>query len=111
MSIFALLPAFAGCGPKISNANIEAVNQEYKESETRGGFVSPKALESILGQPTRVETFVIPLETRKPTLTGLRYYYEQEGKTIEYHFVDDKLINTASPWDAPQEPRTVTKQQ
>jgi hypothetical protein len=89
----ALIPALAACGPRITNDNLEVVNHQRQALEKLGKGLSPKEVESILGQPRRAETFTIPLETRKPTLDGLRYFYEQDGETVELHFVDNKLIS------------------
>ena len=69
------------------------MNQQKSALEKIGKGLSPKEVESILGQPTRVEKFEIPLETRKPTLDGVRYFYEQGGQTLDLHFVDNKLIS------------------
>ena len=88
-----LLFAFGACGPRITNQNIAVVNQQKSALEKIGKGLSPKEVESILGQPTRVEKFEIPLETRKPTLDGIRYFYEQGGGTLDLHFVDNKLIS------------------
>ena len=96
----------AGCGKRITNSNIEAVNKRLaawesgtipSDSRTKG--ITPKEVESILGQPTRIETFKIPLETQKPLLDGARYYYEQDGQTVEVHFVDNKLISRVPHWE------------
>lgn len=98
-----LLGVFAGsgCGRRLTNANVEAVNKEWERSEkgTRGEIadrgVSPKEVESILGPPNRVETFKIPVQTSQPMLDGVRYHYEQDGETIEFHFIDGKMIGRA----------------
>lgn len=93
LPVYAALLALTACGPRITNANLEAVNQQRQALEKAGKGLSPKEVESILGQPRRAEAFKIPLETRKPTLDGLRYFYEQDGETLELHFVDNKLIS------------------
>ena len=80
------------CGPRITNQNIEVVNRQRQSLEPLGKGISPKEVESILGQPTRVETFKIPIVTQKPLLDGVRYFYEQDGQRLELHFVDNKLI-------------------
>ena len=89
-----LLFAFGACGPRITNQNVAVVNQQKTALEKVGKGLSPKEVESILGPPTRIEKFEIPLETRKPTLDGVRYFYEQGGQTLDLHFVDNKLIST-----------------
>src|SRR5712691_1731257 len=84
-----LLLFTAGCERRISNANIDAVRSVFeRKSDPNGPGVSPKEVESILGQPDSVETFKIPLETQHKMLNGTRYYYEQDGKTIVLHFLE-----------------------
>jgi hypothetical protein len=42
----------AGCGPRITDANIDVVNQQFEAAEkTLRSGVTPKEVESILGQP------------------------------------------------------------
>ena len=91
--LFTFVFAFGACGPRLTNQNVAVVNQQRIALEKFGKGLSPKEVESILGQPTRVEKFEIPLETHKPTLDGVRYYYEQGGQTLDLHFVDNKLIS------------------
>ena len=91
----------AGCGPSISNSNLEVVNNEFESSDAAKGGVSPKEVESILGPPKRVEAYRLELETQKKELDGLRYYYEQDGQTIELHFLDNKLISKVPMLNAP----------
>ena len=91
LSFFAF--AFGACGPRITNRNVEVVNQQRAALEKAGKGLSPKEVESILGQPARIETFKIPLETQRQILDGTRYFYEQDGETLELHFVDNKLIS------------------
>ena len=95
LSFFAL--AFGACGPRITNQNVDVVNQQRVALEKAGKGLSPKEVESILGQPVRVETFKIPIETQRPNLDGVRYFYEQDGETLELHFVDNKLISNIPP--------------
>lgn len=85
------LAAFAGCGPTVTNQNIAAVNQQFDALEKSGKTLSIKEVESILGPPTRVETF--PIEMRRvKELQGVRYYYTQGDTTVELHFIDNQLI-------------------
>lgn len=93
--------ALASCKPEITNANIEAVNirQDKTEQSTRKGL-TPKEVESILGLPDRVENTTLELETQKKQVPVTRYYYEQNGQTIELHFFDNKLINRVPQWGA-----------
>lgn len=102
LSFFAF--AFGACGPRITNQNLAVVNQQRAALEKVGKGLSPKEVESILGQPARIETFKIPLETQKSVLDGTRYFYKQGDETLELHFVDNKLISDVpllSPKDAP----------
>lgn len=94
---FTFVFAFSACGPRITNQNVAVVNQQRNALDKIGKGLSPKEVESILGQPTRIEKFEIPLETHKPTLDGVRYFYDQGGQTLDLHFVDNKLIS-----DVPQ---------
>jgi hypothetical protein len=89
ISSLVLLLAVAGCQRRITNANIDAVNSAWERKGDKG--VAPKEVESILGQPDRVEPFKIPLETEHRTIEGLRYYYAQDGEEVVAHFLDNKL--------------------
>ena len=95
LSFFAF--AFGACGPRITNQNVNVVNQQRAALEKVGKGLSPKEVESILGQPARIETFKIPLETQRPVLDGVRYFYKQGDETLELHFVDNKLISDVPP--------------
>jgi hypothetical protein len=93
-SIACAAALFAGCGQRFNNDNLEVVNRGFDTAERIGkGGVSPKEVESILGPPKRVETYRLELETQKKELDGVRYYYEQDGQTLELHFLDNKLIS------------------
>jgi hypothetical protein len=70
---------------------IDALNRLYEAAERSGKTLSIKEVESVLGQPTRSESFPIEMRTTKE-LPGVRYYYEQDGRMIELHFIDNKLI-------------------
>ena len=101
----AVLLTAAACKPEISNDNIDAVNARFGKGESAGKKnLSPKEVESILGQPDRIENTTIELETQKKQVPVTRYYYEQNGKSIELHFFDNKLINRVHHWDAPTSP-------
>ena len=105
MLVVATLVA-VGCGPRFTNENIAVVNKRFESAEQIGKGVSPKEVESILGQPKRVEAYTLTLETQKKELEGVRYYYEQDGERLELHFLDNKLISRvpklfARPPDAP----------
>ena len=83
--------ALVGCGPTVTNQNLAAVNAQFDALEKSGKTLSIKEVESILGPPMRVETFPIEMRTVRE-LPGVRYYYTQDGSTVELHFIDNKLI-------------------
>lgn len=85
--------AFSACGPRITNANLNEVEKERTTREALGKGISPKEVESILGQPTRTEATKLPLETQKKEVEVVRYYYAQDGEEVALHFVDGKLIS------------------
>jgi hypothetical protein len=92
-SVLPLFFAFglAGCGPKIAERNIDAVNRMYDAAERSGKSLSIKEVEAVLGPPKESQPFPIEMQTTK-VLQGIRYYYEQDGQMIELHFIDNKLI-------------------
>ncbi len=81
-----LLPA---CQRHLSDANLNCVKMD----------MSPKEVESILGQPTRQELHEMPLQADVKMLPVQRYIYEQNGKTVVIHFVDGKLIGQEGSFD------------
>jgi hypothetical protein len=85
------LVALVACGPTVTDQNITAVNEQFDALEKNGKALSIKEVESILGPPTRMETFPIEMRTVKE-LPGVRYYYKQGENTVELHFIDNKLI-------------------
>lgn len=100
----AALLLLASCGPSFTNKNIDVVNREFAEAETIGkGGVSPKEVESILGPPKRVEPYRLQLQTQKKELDGVRYYYVQDGETLELHFLDNKLISRVPKLGLPKQ--------
>jgi hypothetical protein len=88
---FSFVIGLVACGPRLADRNIDAVNRLYEQAEKSGKSLSIKEVEAVLGQPNRVEAFPIEMQTTKE-LPGVRYYYKQDGRTIELHFVDNKLI-------------------
>jgi hypothetical protein len=78
-----------GCARKLTNANLACVKMD----------MSPKEVESILGQPTRQESAEMPLMADAKTLPIQRYIYVQEGKTVVLHFVDGKLSGQDGTFD------------
>jgi hypothetical protein len=82
------------CKPQIKESNIEAVNARHDAAQSSSrSHLSPKEVESILGQPSRVERTELELETQKKQIPVTRYYYEQDGKSLEVHFIDNKLVS------------------
>jgi hypothetical protein len=82
---------FTACGPHVADRNIDAINHLYETAERSGKSLTIKEVESVLGQPKKIEAFPIEMQTTKE-LPGVRYYYEQDGHTVELHFIDNKLI-------------------
>jgi hypothetical protein len=95
LSLIAISAAFTACGPTITNENLKVVDDQRAKLEVLGKGLSPKEVESILGQPKRVQTTRLALETQKKEVDVVRYYYQQDGEEIELHFVDNKLIHNA----------------
>jgi len=85
---FTLILGLTACGPRVMNRNIDAVNAQFDS----GRSVSIKEVEAILGQPTRHETYKIEQQTVRE-LPMVRYYYAENGHTVELHFIDNKLQN------------------
>jgi hypothetical protein len=94
-SLITIAAAFTACGPTITNDNLKVVDEQRAKLEAGGKGLSPKEVESILGQPKRIETAKLSLETQKKEVDVVRYYYQQDGETLELHFVDNKLIHDA----------------
>ena len=82
---------FAACGPKVADRNIDALNKMYDAAERSGKSLSIKEVEAVLGPPKDSQPFPIEMQTTR-VLQGVRYYYVQDGQTIELHFIDNKLI-------------------
>ncbi len=88
---------FTGCERRLSSANIEVANRQQELAATRSTRsplvkegLTLKEVESILGQPARMETEKRPILVQK-NLELTRWYYVQDGKTIELLFVDGNL--------------------
>lgn len=91
---------FAGCERRLSSANIEIANKQQEIATKRASRsaqvkegLALKEVESILGQPARVETEKRPILVQK-NLEVTRWYYEQDGKSVELVFVDGNLQGT-----------------
>src|SRR5882672_2338674 len=116
ISIFLIL-VMTGCERHISSVNIDAANRLQENAAKKasrlaqaGEGLTLKEVESILGQPARVETEKRPILVQK-NLEVTHWYYEQDGKTVELVFVDGNLQGTIPTFDkapyAPDAPRKV----
>ena len=83
-----LILGLTACGPRVTDRNIDALNAQIDTGRT----LSLKEVEAILGQPTRQETYQIEQQTVRE-LPMVRYYYVENGQTVELHFIDNKLQN------------------
>ena len=96
LTLFSML-VFTGCERRLSSANIEVANKQQeiavkrtsRNAQVKEGLAL-KEVESILGQPARVETEKRPILVQK-NLEVTHWYYEQDGKTLELVFVDGNL--------------------
>jgi hypothetical protein len=102
-----LLPVLTGCERRISSANIEVANRQQEIAAKRGNRspqvregLTLKEVESILGQPVRVESEKRPILVQK-NLELTHWYYEQDGKTLELVFVDGNLQGKIPSLDTP----------
>ena len=106
LTSFSML-VFTGCERKLSSANIEIANKQQeiaakrtsRNAQVKEGLAL-KEVESILGQPARVEVEKRPILVQKQ-LEVTRWFYEQDGKTIELVFVDGNLQGKIPPLDTP----------
>ena len=95
-TLFSML-VFTGCERRLSSANIEVANRQQeiaakrtsRNAQVKEGLAL-KEVESILGQPMRVETEKRPVVVPK-NLEVTHWFYEQDGKTLELVFVDGNL--------------------
>ena len=91
------MPVLTGCERRLSSANIEIANKQQeiaakrtsRNAQVKEGLAL-KEVESILGQPARVEVEKRPILVQK-NIEVTRWFYEQDGKTIELVFVDGNL--------------------
>ena len=101
------MPVLTGCERRLSSANIEIANRQQeiaakrtsRNAQVKEGLAL-KEVESILGQPARVETEKRPILVQK-NIEVTRWFYEQDGKTIELVFVDGNLQGKIPSLDAP----------
>ncbi len=105
-TLFSML-VFTGCERRLSSANIEVANRQQeiaakrtsRNAQVKEGLAL-KEVESILGQPVRVETERRPVVVPK-NLEVTHWFYEQDGKTIELVFVDGNLQGKIPSLDTP----------
>ena len=83
LAVAALL-ATAGCEREFANRNLEQLKLN----------MSPKEVESIIGNPDRTEKAELELETQRKAVTITRYFYNHKGQTIVLQFQNGRLINT-----------------
>jgi hypothetical protein len=112
-AVFSLVSmlVITGCERRLSSANIEIANKQQEiaaKRTSRNAQVNEglalKEVESILGQPARVETEKRPILVQK-NLEVTHWYYEQDGKTVELVFVDGNLQGTIPTFEqAPSAP-------
>ena len=76
--------ATTGCEREVANRNLEQLKPN----------MSQKEVESIIGNPDRIEKADLELETQKKTMSITRYFYNQKGQTIVLQFQNGRLINT-----------------
>ena len=106
LTLFSML-VFTGCERRLSSANIEVANKQQeiavkrtsRNAQVKEGLAL-KEVESILGQPARVETEKRPILVQK-NLEVTRWFYEQDGKTLELVFVDGNLQGKIPSLDEP----------
>jgi len=75
--------ATTGCEREFANRNLEQLKPN----------MSQKEVESIIGNPDRIEKADLELETQKKTMSITRYFYNQRGQTIVLQFQNGRLIN------------------
>ena len=85
----ALASALSGCGKRVTDSNLSKVKAE----------MTMKEVESILGHPTRANYHDLTLQTQMKTLPASRYYYDQDGRTVELIFVGDRLKGHTGNFD------------
>jgi murein endopeptidase len=81
--VAAALVATAGCEREFANRNLEQLKLN----------MTPKEVESIIGNPDRTEKADLELETQRKTMTVIRYFYHHKGQTIVLQFQNGRLMN------------------
>ena len=75
--------ATTGCEREFANRNLEQLKPN----------MSQKEVESIIGNPDRIEKAEVELEAQKKTISVTRYFYTQKGQTIVLQFQNGRLTN------------------
>jgi Domain of Unknown Function with PDB structure (DUF3862) len=81
--VLASVLTMSGCKREIANRNIDQLKTN----------MSQKEVESILGNPDRIEKTELELETQRKTMAVIRYYYDQSGQTVVLNFQNGRLAN------------------
>ena len=81
--VTAAMLATTGCEREFANRNLEQLKPN----------MSQKEVESIIGNPDRIEKVDLELETQKKTMSITRYFYNQRGQTIVLQFQNGRLVN------------------
>ena len=84
LQLLAFATALSACGPTITNDNLKVVDQQRLKLDGMGKGLSPKEVESILGQPKRMEFTTLPLETQKKEVSVVRYWASRSGSDKSY---------------------------
>ena len=82
--VSAAMLATTGCEREFANRNLEQLKPN----------MSQKEVESIIGNPDRIEKADLELETQKKTMSITRYFYNQKGQTIVLQFQNGRLMTT-----------------
>jgi len=75
------LLSLSACSPHVRDANLREVKPD----------MSTKEVESILGQPKRIDSSTELKSTEVRVLPVVRYEYEQDGHKVSLTFVGDRL--------------------
>ncbi|MGC3991067.1 MAG: hypothetical protein QM796_15585 [Chthoniobacteraceae bacterium] len=81
LPILSSLLLLAACNRSVTNANLHEVQPD----------MSTKEVESILGQPVKVQQDVALKTEETVSLPVTKYVYEQNGRTVTLTFVEDHL--------------------
>jgi hypothetical protein len=95
----------SGCEKRIEVANIDTINRMQEAAAKGSRGLTPKEVESVLGQPDKVEKFTLTRPAVKE-FAGQRMTYTQPGQPpITLHFVEGQLVRDVPHFGA-KEPAT-----